>query len=140
MKFDLDKVSTLNPNSNSNTTDSSVNLNKFEEYVKNEKFAQFNQLNEIKKNYTDKELNENLIDSNIDEISLIKISSDLVLFKFANIIKDLVDCNKNIHEKIIMKGLNSFLVIENDFLVLYSVYRFRARNNDHILYQGNFFI
>jgi len=95
-------------------------------------------MNDIQKRYNDKALQEDLESKELDEISLIKLNCDRVLLKYVNIVKDLVDC-KNIFEKIIMEGLNGYLVIDNDDLVFYSVYRFMARKeNSHLLYQGKF--
>jgi len=92
-------------------------------------------MNNIQKRYNDKALQEDLEPKELDEISLIKLNCDRILLKYVNIVKDLVDC-KNIFEKIIMEGLNGYLVIDNDDLVFYSVYRFMARKNSHLLYQG----
>jgi len=91
----------------------------------------------VRKRYDNKVIAEQPLEQEeLDEITLMKISCDRVLLKFVDIVKDLVDC-KNIMEKIIMEGLNGYLVIENDDLIFYSVYRFMARDGSHSLYQGN---
>ncbi len=116
-----------------------MNLDKYQSFFKNPDFAEFNFMNSIQKRYCEDSMQEDLTDETkqLDEMNLIKINCDRVLLKFVNIIKDLVDC-KHIPEKIIMEGLNGYLVIENDDLVFYSVYRFMARDGSHSLYQGNF--
>ena len=60
-----------------------------------------------------------------------------MLAKFATIIKDLVDC-KNIFSKICLEGLNGFLVVENEEIVLYSIYRYVVRDAAHNLNEGIF--
>ncbi len=118
--------------------DNVVSLDKYQTYLKNTKFAEFNFMNDIQNRMVETKLNEELRPVDIDEILLIKLNCERVLLKFVNIVKDLVDC-KHIHEKIIMEGLNGFLHIENDDLYLYSVHRFMARNGNHAAYQGKVF-
>ena len=96
-------------------------------------------MNDIQLRYNEEELARPLDNREIDEITLMKINCDRVLVKFVNIVKDIVDC-KNIHDKIIMEGLNGYLVIDNDDLIFYSVYRFMARDGNHALYQGKYTI
>ena len=78
---------------------------------------------------------EKSIQNEIDEIIVIKIACERLLLKYAKIIKDLVDC-KNIGNKIIIEGLNGFMIIENDEMVLYCIYRFMARDGNHVLFEG----
>jgi len=78
------------------------------------------------------------IEFNIDEIYLIKLTTEKMLAKFATIIKDLVDCN-NIFSKICLEGLNGFLVVENEELILYSIYRYVVRDGAHNLNEGDFY-
>jgi len=137
-KFDYEKVITLNPKSGNSgsMSDNVVSLDKYAEYVKNENFAQYNFMNDMQKRMTDSTfLTDELIANEINELLLIRLNCEKVLIKFVNIIKDLVDC-KHIGEKIVMEGLNGFLQIENDDLVLYSVHRFMARDGQSALYKG----
>ena len=135
-KFDTEKYFTLNPSGSNNIIDSMITLEKYAEYVRNIKFSQFNFFNEILSAH----IEDNLLITFeaayvIDEIHLIKLVSERMLYTYANIIKNLNDC-KNIHEKIIMEGLNGFLVIENDEIILYQIYRFLARDEFHGLHEG----
>jgi len=116
-------------------SDNVVNLEKYKEYIKLESFASFNFMKVVRQRFDAKLMMEKPLEDELDEITLLKISCDRVLLKFVDIVKDLVDC-KNILEKIIMEGLNGYLVIENDDLIFYSVYRFMARDGSHSLYQG----
>jgi hypothetical protein len=117
-------------------SDNVVSLEKYQRYLKNTDFAQFNFMNDIQDRMVEAKLNVELQPIDINELLLVKLNCERVLLKFVNIVKDLVDC-KHIHEKIIMEGLNGFLQIENDDLVLYSVHRFMARDGKNALYQGN---
>jgi hypothetical protein len=133
-KFDAEKVFTLNPSGSNNLIDSMITLEKYAEYVRNVKFSQFNFMNEIRLKQTEEKLLENFpSEQDIDEIHLVKLISERMLLTYANIIKDLNDC-KNIHEKIVLEGLNGFLVVDNDEIVLYSIYRFMARDDYHALH------
>jgi hypothetical protein len=117
---------------------SGVTLQKFSSYVYNNKFAQYNFITEIINNNSDSALKENLPnDFEINELYALKLISERILFKYANILKDLVDC-KNITSKVCLDSLNGFLIVENDELILYSIYRFTARDTDHIIDEGNF--
>ena len=44
-----------------------------------------------------------------------------MLLRYSHVIKNLNDC-KNIKDKIVLEGLNGFLVIENEEVILYSIY------------------
>jgi hypothetical protein len=72
----------------------------------------------------------------IDDIFLIKLTTEKMLGKFAIILKDLVDCKDITTNKIAMEGLNGFLIIENEELVLYSIYRYTVRDNNHNINEG----
>jgi hypothetical protein len=136
--YDMDKTFTLNPSVGNNTLmDSLITLDRYKYYVRNRYFSTFNYIVDIQERYQEKPTKVSYTESNfiINEIQSIKLCCDRVLLKYANIIKDLVDC-KHIDEKIVMEGLNGFLIIENDDILLYSVYRFLARDGSHFLYQG----
>ena len=136
-KFDYDKILSLNPSSStSSLLDSMITLQKFTEYIQNIKFAQFNYINDIQDNNKESEIMKKLnIDLEVDEIYTIKLITERMLFKFSNVIKDLIDCN-DIHTKICLEGLNGFLIVENDELILYVIYRYMARDGNHNLYKG----
>jgi hypothetical protein len=135
-KFDTEKYFTLNPSGSNNIIDSMITLEKYAEYVRNIKFSQFNFFNEILASHIEENLLITFESSYvIDEIHLIKLVSERMLYTYANIIRNLNDC-KNIHEKIIMEGLNGFLVVENDEIILYQIYRFLARDDKHSLHDG----
>jgi hypothetical protein len=115
---------------------SSITLQKFSNYIFNNKFAQFNFITEIVSSNTDSALKESFsIDFEITEIYTIKLISERMLYKYCNVLKDLVDC-KNINAKICLDSLNGFLIVENDELILYSIYRFTARDGSHNIYEG----
>lgn len=118
--------------------DSIVTLDKYKFYIKNKYFSTFNFITDIQERFNEKYTKESYteIKFEVDEITSIKLCCDRVLLKYSNIIKDLVDC-KHLEEKIILEGLNGFLIIENDDIILYSVYRFLARDGTHLLFQGN---
>jgi len=135
-KFDYEKVLTLFPRQNQGSmTDNSISLERYQNFFKNTNFSEFNFMNDIKNRTEDTLLNIELSPQEIDELMLIKCSCERVLLKFINIIYDLVDC-KLLHERIIMEGLNGFLQIENEDLVLYSVHRFMARDGNNAVYKG----
>lgn len=95
-------------------------------------------MNEIQKKISDTAMMATLeSDFEINEIYIIKLTTERMLFKFVNIIKDLVD-SKKIGTKIILEGLNGFLQVENEELVLYSIYRFMTRDSNPNLYQGKY--
>lgn len=113
-----------------------VNIEKFSKYLQNESFATFNFISDIQKKNVESILTTPFTkEYEINEIKIIKLTTERMLFKYANIIKDLIDC-KNIGSKICLEGLNGFLVVENEELVLYSIYRFMARDGSHNLYMG----
>jgi hypothetical protein len=133
-KFDSEKSFTLNPNGSNNIIDTLITLEKFGEYVRNLKFSQYNFLNENLIKQQEKKLHDEK-DNNFeyDEIYLIKLATERMLYTYANLIINLNDC-KTIKEKIILEGLNGFLVVENDELVLFAIYRFMARDDFHALH------
>ena len=136
--FDQDKSFTLNPIVGNNAlVDSLVTLDRYKYYVKNKYFSTFNYIIDVSDRYQEKVTKVSFTETkfSVDEITTIKLCCDRVLLKYSNIIRDLVDC-KHIDEKIVMEGLNGFLIIENDDILLYSVYRFLARDGAHFLYQG----
>lgn len=136
--YDMEKNFSLNPSAGSSSlVDSMVTLDRYKYYIKNKFFSTFNYISFIQERYHEKQTKVSYteINYNVDEIASIKLCCDRVLLKFSNIIRDLVDC-KHLDEKIIMEGLNGFLIIENDDILLYSVYRFIARDGSHFLYQG----
>lgn len=142
-KYDYEKTLTLNTQNTGSMSDNIVSIDKYQNYLKNDSFAEYNFMNEIQKRMDDPKYNKNKTPnlsvevpfSEMNEILLIKLNCERVLYKFVNIVKDLVDC-KLIHEKIIMEGLNGFLQIENDDLILYSVHRIMARDGKSALYPG----
>jgi len=143
-KFDYEKTLILNTQNTGSMSDNFVSLDKYQNYLKNTSFAEYNFMNEIQKRMDDPKYIKKKEDSNLqvevpfsemNELLLIKLNCERVLYKFVNIVKDLVDC-KLIHEKIIMEGLNGFLQIENDDLILYSVHRIMARDGKSSLYPG----
>lgn len=143
-KFDYEKTLILNTQNTGSMSDNVVSLDKYQNYLKNTSFAEYNFMNEIQKRMDDPKYIKKKEDSNLqvevpfsemNELLLIKLNCERVLYKFVNIVKDLVDC-KLIHEKIIMEGLNGFLQIENDDLILYSVHRIMARDGKSSLYPG----
>ena len=137
--YDLEKTFSLNPSGGSSSlVDSLISLDRYKYYIKNRYFSTFNYILDIQERFQENhvKVSYNEIGFNIDEIHSIKVCCDRVLLKYANIIKDLVDC-KHIDEKVVLEGLNGFLIIENDDILLYSVYRFLARDGSHFLYQGN---
>jgi len=138
-KYDAEKIFTLNPSgAASSLVDSMVTIDRYYKFLKNINFGQFNFINEIIENMKEENLNKPFENSfQATEIDLIKLSTERMLLKFGVIIKDLVDCRK-ISEKIVMEGLNGFLHIENEELVLYSIHRFMARDSLHNVYEGNF--
>jgi tetratricopeptide (TPR) repeat protein len=135
-KFDAEKTFSLNPSSSaSSIVDSLITLERFGKYMKNNEFGIFNHINEMQEKQSDKVISQEIPETHeFDEIQLIKITTERMLLKFANLIKDLVDC-KNIHEKIVLEGLNGFLVVENEEIVLFSIYRFMARDSQHAIYE-----
>ena len=117
-------------------SDMILNLEKFENYIKNFHFSKFNYVADILNKNSETSMKTNYTtDFVIDEIYLIKLTTEKMLGKYATILKDLVDC-KDIISKIAMEGLNGFLVIENEELVLYSIYRYTVRDNNHNINQG----
>jgi hypothetical protein len=137
-KYDTEKTLNLSPSGGSSSlADSMVTLDRYYKFLKNPNFGQFNFINEICDKYKEENLNVKYSsDHSIKEIDIIKIAAEKMLLKFGIIIKDLVDCRK-ITDKIIMEGLNGFLHIDNDELILYSIHRFSARDSKHIIYEGN---
>lgn len=133
-KFDSEKQFSLNLSGSNSIMDLLVNLDKYTDYIKNNKFSQFNFLNEILEKQCEENLTQQFdIHEVVEEIHLLKLTTERMLFTYANIVKSLNDC-KTIGEKIIMEGLNGFLVIENDEVILYSIYRFMARDDYHALH------
>lgn len=113
-----------------------VNLEKFESFVKNSQFSKYNYVKDILEKNTESNMKENYSsDFVVDEIYLIKLTTEKMLGKFATILKDLVDC-KDILHKIAMEGLNGFMIIENEELVLYSIYRYTVRDKNHNINEG----
>ena len=139
--YDLDKNFSLNPSAGSSSlVDSLITIDRYKFYIRNKYFSTFNFIIDIQERYQERHSKVSYTENNfvIDEIFSLKICCDRVLLKYANIIKDLVDC-KHIDEKIVLEGLNGFLIIENDDFLLYSVYLFLARDGSHFLYQGILF-
>jgi hypothetical protein len=138
MKFDNEKIFSLNINSvQSSIFDSLVSLEKFSKYIHDHSFAKFNYINDNQEKMSEYNLSREFSkEFKIKEIHVMKTISERMLYKFTNIIKDLVDCKK-IGTKIVMDGFTGFLQIENEEIVLYSIYRFMTRDNNHNLYQGN---
>ena len=136
-KYDFDKSFSLNPSMGNSMMDNLVSIERYKYYLKNNEFCTFNHLTYISMKYDDKILKSSdqaypngFI---INEIYTLKLALSRILYKFGNIISDLVDC-KNIKDKIVMEGLNGYMIIENDELILYLVYRFIAREGNHMLY------
>jgi len=115
--------------------DSIVSLDRYKKYIRNKTFAVFNHLTNTQDRCSEAVLKNGYEQTKfqINEIYTIKLACDRVLQKYGNIMKDLVDC-KHVEEKIILEGLNGYMIIENDDLVLYLVYKFIARDGSHILY------
>lgn len=132
-EYEFKKVISFN-NSDS-IGDSSISLETFQNCLINSSFAEFNFMNDVQNRTKDVELSKEIQKDAIDEILLIKLNCDKILEKYVNIIKQLVD-TKHIEDKIVMDGLNGFLVIENDDIVLYSIYRFFARDGESNVYKG----
>jgi tetratricopeptide (TPR) repeat protein len=129
-KFDNDRILSLNPASNSSSfADTRITLERYSNYIMNQEFVEFNAISSINLRHSETELAK-ILDEEITEIFTIKIATDRLLLKYAKIIIDLIDC-QDIQDKIVMEGLNGFLVIENDEMVLYSIYRFIARNKNN---------
>lgn len=113
-----------------------VNLEKFEYFVKNHNFCKYNYISDILDKNTEINMRANYSSEFLmDEIYLIKLTTEKMLGKFATILKDLVDCSDILH-KIAMEGLNGFLIIENEELVLYTIYRYTVRDNNHNINEG----
>ena len=113
-----------------------LNLEKFEYFVKNVHFCKFNYVSDILNKNSELNMRTNFSsDFILDDIYLIKLTTEKMLGKFAIILKDLVDC-KDITSKIAMEGLNGFLIIENEELVLYTIYRYTVRDNNHNINEG----
>jgi hypothetical protein len=137
-KYDNEKVFSLSDYSIPNV--SGITLQKFNNYIFNKKFAEFNFIDNVIENNSDSALKENFSSEfEINEIFTIKLISERMLFKFANVIKDLIEC-QNISSKICLESLNGFLAIENDEIILYTIYRYMARDGKHNLYEGKSFI
>jgi hypothetical protein len=136
-KYDTEKTLNLSPTGGSSSlADSLVTLDRYYKFLKNPNFGQFNFINELCEKYKEENLNEPFSSDHIvKEIDVIKIATEKMLLKFGVIIKDLVDCRK-ITDKILMEGLNGFLHIDNDELILYSIHRFSARDSKHFIYEG----
>ena len=134
-KYDFEKSFSLNPSTGSSMMDSVVSLDRFRSFVRNKNFCTFNHLSSIQERCNDTNMKKfyNLNSFIINEIYTFKLACDRVLQKFGNIMKDLVDC-KHVEEKIIFEGLTGYLLIENDELILYCVYRYLARDGSHILF------
>jgi hypothetical protein len=130
--YDEEKNLSLTLHSGS-LVDNLITLGTFSEYVHNSEFAEFNFIKDLKKKTDGSLCNPYDMNFEINELYIIKFVTERMLFKFANIISDLVDC-KNINERIVMEGLNGFLLIDNDELVLFSIYRYMVRDGAHNIY------
>ncbi len=140
--YDLEKNFTFNPSSGSSSlVDSLITIDRYKFYIRNKYFSIFNYIADVQERFQEKSYKVSYTQTSykVDEIHSFKLCCDRILLKYANIIKDLVDA-KHIDEKIILEGLNGFLIIENDDFLLYSVYRFIARDGSHFLYQGKIFL
>jgi hypothetical protein len=136
--FDNDKIFNLNPTGNqASLVDSLITLDRYRYFIKNKMFCTFNFITDIIGRYNS-ENSENELEKKelyFNESFVIKMCCDKILEKYAKIIINLVDA-KHIEEKIVMEGLNGFLVVENDDILLYSIFRFIARDGSHAIYQG----
>jgi tetratricopeptide (TPR) repeat protein len=134
--YDEDKVLSLNVEGGT-IVDNMITLEKFSYYIQNPSFCEFNFIRDIKNKTEENLANAFPDDFEINEIYIVKLITERMLYKYATIITDLVDC-KTITDNICLEGLNGFLLVENDELVLYSIYRFQVRDGTHTIHPGKF--
>lgn len=130
--YDEEKVFSLNVEGGT-IVDNMITLEKFTHFVQREDFCEFNFIKIIKSKDDESLMQPFEQEFEINEIFMTKLITERMLFKFSNLITDLVEC-KNITTQICMEGLTGFLVIDNDELILYCIYRYMVRDGSHIVH------